>query len=116
LRPIVHFLAVTYLWILLLPYAVSFAGTASNQLVLIANGEAMPVEINDAMASQFLSPDDPIHIRMTNRTHLNAFADIFNFHDEIDSVGDLLLNLGEWLSGFSYYVWIALIVRKVWRS
>jgi hypothetical protein len=116
LKHVARFFLVTYLWILLLPHAVTFAGAASNQLALIANGGTMPVQLNDISAQAFLSPDDPIHVRMTHQSHLKVLADIFNFHDEIDSVGDLLLRLGDQLDGFCLYVWIALITRKVWRS
>jgi len=52
---------------------------------------------------------------MTKDTHLNFMADIFDRGSEgIESVGDMLLSDGEWLSGFCVYVWIALVARKLW--
>ena len=59
---------------------------------------------------------DPTHIVMTNQTHLNLLADIFDSKDGIYSIGDGLLALGDWLSAFCVYVWIVLVVRKIWRS
>src|ERR1700688_1913763 len=40
---------------------------------------------------------DERHCIMTSETHLNALADIFDFHDGTYSVGDGLLCLSEWL-------------------
>ena len=116
MRRIARFVLVTYLWILLLPGVVTFAGAASNQLVLIANGGAMPVLLTDDAAPHFLSPDDPIHIRMTHQTRLNALGDVFNFHAEIDSIGDLILNVGGWLAGFCPFVWGVLLARRACQS
>ena len=41
---------------------------------------------------------DETHCVMTSKTHLNWLADVFDFHQEIESVGDLLLGVGDWLS------------------
>ena len=123
MRRISRFFQVTALWILLLPQVVTFVGAASNQLVLIANHDKFPVMANTVKAHEF-SPDavvmpdgtvmlDDTHCLMTSKTHLNVLADIFDFHNETDSIGDLLLHLGEWLSGFCLYVWIEIVIFKL---
>ena len=128
-----RFLLKTSLWILLLPIALTFVGAASNQAVLIANHDKFPVMVNDAKAAEMLQnkeesagaqhfvydshiPDgmlDDVHEIMTPQTHLNALADIFDLHEAIYSVGDLLLELGGWLGIFAPYVWFFEAVRKL---
>lgn len=112
----------TFLWILLLPYVFIYFGAASNQLVLWANNDTFPVKVNIVKA-QKMAPDavklddgtimlDDIHCMMTNKTHLNLLADNWDFHDGIESVGDILIEWGYWLSGFCAFVWgFALIVK-----
>ena len=108
---------VSMLWVLLLPYACTFVGAASNQLVLIANHDKFPVMVNEAKRVKY-EPDangliDSEHCVMTNETHLNALADVFDLKDGIYSIGDFLLMLGDWLSQFCLYVWIALVVKSM---
>ena len=135
-----QFMRKTFLWVALLPLAVTYLGTLSNQAVLWANHDAFPVMINPVKLQQFTGgqpvadttdptggrqiaqgghvfvlPDgrvmvDPVHCVMTKSTHLNWLADIFDFHDSIQSIGDLLIGVGEWLSGFAYYVWAILVI------
>ena len=130
MRRIGRFLAVTYLWILLLPYATGFIGAASNQLVLLANHDTFPVMINDARLYAYVHEDcdddcqlllshgylDEEHVIMTPDMHLKFLADIFDNHGDIASIGDLFIWSGEWLARFSLYVWVALVSRKIWRS
>lgn len=118
----------TALWILLLPYAFTFIGAASNQLVLNANGDTFPVRVNAAKANKFMATDEVIilnngtimldetHCLMTSDTHLNWLADIFDFHDSIESVGDMLLDFGSWLHTFTPYVWIAVVCGRLRRE
>jgi hypothetical protein len=109
---------ITALWVLLLPYAFIFAGAASNQLVLIANHDTFPVMMNDYAAAQIMPQgiDEEGHVLMTSHTHLNALADIFDFHDRWSSIGDLSLDLGGWLAGFCPFVWGTLIILKVTKN
>ena len=113
----------TALWILLLPYSFVFLGAASNQLVFWANNDTFPVKVN-LVKAQHTAPDairladgtimlDDVHCLMTNKTHLNLLADNWDFHDEIDSIGDLLLEAGEWLSGFCIFVWITIVIGRL---
>ena len=114
------FLRTTFLWILLLPYAFTFAGAASNQLVIIANDGKFPVQINIVKAHEFM-PDNPlpdgmiddIHCVMTTRTHLNYLADIFDFHTSIKSIGDIALDLGAWLEPLCPIVYLTLVTAKL---
>src|SRR5258708_7165067 len=104
------FVRVTMVWVLLAPYVVTFVGTSSNQLVFIANHDKFPVMENDYRTSRETViggvTDANAHCLMTPYTHLNFLADIFDFHDAIYSIGDLLLDLGAWLDSFCIYVWI----------
>lgn len=130
------FLRTTSLWVLLLPVASTFAGVASNQSVLIVNGDKFPVLLNDKKAAVYInaskakenSPDDwkmPAivenatvmldneHCLMTKDTHLNFLADVFDFKTGIYSVGDGLLELGDWLFGFCPFVFLFDVCRKL---
>jgi hypothetical protein len=117
MKKLLAFLRYTALWILLLPPAFHFVGAASNQLVLIANHDKFPVMENDWRASNetvlngIIDPGG--HCLMTSDTHLNFLADIFDFHDGIYSIGDLMLMTGDWLDSFCIYVWLALIIKKL---
>lgn len=111
------------LWILLLPFAVSFIGAASNQLVLIANHDKFPVMMNVVKTKEW-APNavklddgtimlDDVHELASDKTHLNYLADIFDFKAHIYSIGDILLEFGNWLSTFCPFVWGALLINKV---
>jgi hypothetical protein len=117
MRQIVKFFRVTMLWILLLPVIATVIGAASNQAVLIANGDKFPVLMNPSiMAQQNVDSNgmlDNEHCVMTHSTHLNALADIFDTHDAWISVGDILIELGSWLAGFCPFIWLALVVQKL---
>ncbi len=113
-----RFLRETYLWVLLLPFALQFVGAASNQAVLIANHDKFPVMVNDTVRD-IMQPDangliDKEHCVMTAQTHLNFLADIFDFHTAWVSIGDLLLDLGAWLGTFCPFVWGFAVIRKLY--
>jgi hypothetical protein len=59
---------------------------------------------------------DEVHCIMTPETHLNALADIFDFHDATYSIGDGLLTLGEWLGTFCMFIWGFLMVDKARKT
>ena len=132
------FLRKSMLYILLAPYAFGALGTLSNQAVLWANHDTFPVMINPIKAYDWshkgtkahiipveAHPDFPhgavfindnMHVIMTPHTHLNALADIFDFHDTIYSVGDFLLEFGDWLSAFTPLVWAGALGRKLFAE
>lgn len=58
---------------------------------------------------------DDTHCVMTEDTHLNLLADVFDFHDSIMSIGDLLLDFGGWLWGFAPFVWCFEVTRRIFR-
>jgi Family of unknown function (DUF5317) len=119
-----HFFRSTMLWILAAPIAIGFIGAASNQAVLIANHDRFPVLLNavglqHAIESGIVVTGDDIimidetHCVMTSKTRLNFLADIFDFHSEWVSVGDMLLDLSDWLWHFCPAIWFALVIRKL---
>jgi len=135
------FLIETFVWMLLLPVGLIIAGSLSNQLVLWANYDKFPVMVNPAKmqvmtdATPVVNPDgsitvkgghfvilpdgtimmDPTHCVMTKKTHLNFLADVFDFHEQIESIGDLTIELGQWLWVFAPYLWGAIICLKVYK-
>jgi len=118
MRQVGKFFRVTMLWILLLPVASTLLGVASNQAVLIANHDRFPVMMNDSvMALEDVDANgmlDHEHCVMTDQTHLNALADIFDVHDAWISVGDMFIRLGDWLMAFCPFVWLALVIRRLY--
>lgn len=129
----------TSLYILIAPLLFTFIGATSNQLVLIANRDTFPVMVNDKKIAALSSPEaafgqaahavkayrsdvmiesdaimmDDVHCVMTNKTHLNFLADIFDMKDAIYSIGDFLLILGEWLMAFAPFVFLFDVSRKL---
>jgi hypothetical protein len=108
-----------YLWILAVSPALQGIGTVSNQLVLWANGDKFPVMLSPVKIAA-LTPDangmiDPIHCVMTSATHLNWLADIWDFHSQIDSIGDLTLDFSDWLASPLFFIWLTLIACKATR-
>lgn len=120
---IASFFRKTALWIILLPIACSFVGAASNQLVLWANNDTFPVKVNLAKLQKFsgdsvILPDgtvmmDDTHCLMTSKTHLNILADNWDFHDSIESIGDMLIDFGGWLWGFMPFVWGTVVIARL---
>ena len=132
------------LGILLLPYGLFGLGAASNQAVLIANHDKFPVMMNaykisliDKQREDFAkiieaitgkpAPEkiptvadnggmlDSVHCVMTKDTHLNALADVFDLGSTY-SIGDFVLYLGEWMMGWTPWVWATLLISKVYRQ
>lgn len=115
-----QFLRKTYLWILALPLALTLMGVASNQVVLYANHDTFPVSINAAKTEEHsvtlkdgtVMLDDT-HCIASDKTHLNLLADVLDFRTEYVSVGDLSLELGDWIWGFAPFVWGLAVIRKL---
>ena len=127
------FLRNTYLWLLAIPLLFIILGTASNQAVLIANNDTFPVQVNPVKLYMWsnggkdikivpkipvIAPDgeimmDSTHCVMTDNTNLNFLADVFDFHSQIVSIGDLSLELGEWMWSFAPFIWGFAVVRKL---
>ena len=125
------FLRKTSLYLLAIPALFFFLGAASNQVVLIANHDKFPVMLNDTK-SAVIADDlkgaeippliyhavvkdgmiDNTHCLMTQQTHLNALADVFDL-GSIYSVGDFLLMLADWLWAFMPCLFVFDVVRKL---
>ena len=67
----------------------------------------------DLMAFEAEGFIDSVHVVMTHKTRLNYLSDIFDLQESTYSIGDALLSLGEWLTGFMMPVWIFDVVRKL---
>jgi hypothetical protein len=109
------------LYLLAAPTALFGVGAAMNQAAVIANGGAMPVQVNDYAAKNGFKVDevgfmDSRHMRMTSETKFNFLGDYINLGDEVLSLGDLLLYLSFYLSRFSFVVWGSLIAGDLLRE
>ena len=134
-------LTFAHLWILVLPWFLSFTGALSNQLVLAANHDRFPVLLNEHKLRDFENAEserneirdirsllgdsvqqlddgmlDDVHCVMTDQTHLNFLADWIDLHTETCSPGDLLLNIGDYLGTYSFWVWFALVLSDIQRK
>lgn len=130
------FLRKTLLWMVLIPYAFTWAGTASNQAVLWANNDTFPVRINlvklfdwsqGGKGIRVIPPDfdpahpdgaimlDNIHCLMTEKTHLNWLADNLDFHDSIVSIGDMMIDLGQYSGQYMPVLWLGIVLAKMAR-
>ena len=140
-RIMFKFLRKTSLYLLAIPVLSIGIGTASNQLVLFANNDKFPVMWNAYKVAQYdlmlhkvaaskdkdaaeqagfdivaLEEDgfiDDTHCVMTPDTHLNLLGDIVDLKDATYSVGDGLIELGEWLGSFSLFLFLFDVVRKL---
>jgi len=115
------FVRASFLWPLLLPFALYFGGAASNQAVLIANHDKFPVMVNSQRLASFEQNSgklvdgmiDDVHCVMTDQTHLNALADIFDFKDAgIYSIGDLMIMSGASSEQSCIFLWIVLALYR----
>ena len=129
------FLRKTSLYILAVPVMLFMLGAASNQAVLWANHDKFPVMVNtlkervmvaqaqanykELAAKAGINPTlpagmiDGTHCVMTDKTHLNWLADVFDMKTAIYSIGDFSLMLGEWLFGFAPFIFLFDVVRKL---
>jgi hypothetical protein len=119
------FLRRTALWILLTPLALGITGALSNQLVLAVNGDTFPVHVNTVKVVDFTGHDqlpmddqghlmlDDTHCVMTSKTHLNFLADWIDMKQDIESPGDILLELGDWTWTFCPFIWGAEVSRRL---
>jgi hypothetical protein len=138
-----NFLRKTALWILLAPTAIFGLGLASNQAVLVANHDKFPVMWNSYKAASLSlaiekatqSDDEDVaeqanfdlialheygylddtHVLMNSKTHLNFLADWIDLKSATYSIGDFLIDAGEW--GFTYcpFLWFGVAVSRLNR-
>lgn len=103
------------LWLLIVPLAFVFVGAASNQLVLIANHDTFPVLVNGHKAGEYGQGSDQFlddtHVVMDDNSRLKPLADIIDLGNEIDSIGDLFIDLGLFLLWpYATIIWATLLV------
>jgi len=55
---------------------------------------------------------DETHMFASKKTHLNWLADWINLHEETDSPGDVLINIGQWMAGFMWPIFFWESVSK----
>ena len=140
MKKVLKLMRTSCLYILLLPYAIFGLGAASNQAVLISNHDKFPVMLNARKLNKIMSqstedklltmlgipkkvlpaPDsdgmiDDVHCQMTKNTHLNALADVFDL-GSIYSIGDFALYTGEWLMGWTPFVWATTLIGRAYRN
>ena len=116
-KRLVSLLVASRLYLLAFPYLSFGMGVGLNQAVLVANGGKFPVMVNKRAEKYFgFESDgmsDNVHCVMTSKTKLNFLADWINMHTVIYSPGDLLIMLGDLLTGSTKAVWAALILGDV---
>lgn len=98
--------------LLILPYAVVFAGMIMNQAAVHANGHLMPVLLPGHADSSFTG-EDLNHTVMTHATHLKFLCDWIIGNGGVSSLGDYLLQLGSDIKVPSFIAWGALLARDV---
>lgn len=116
------------LTIAILPFVLIILGSVLNQIVMLANGSMFPVKANPVRAAVIINHYnehnalngidmpmfpievsksyllyDTIHCQMTKDTHLNFLADWIDTDDGIESIGDVLIDLGN-----------GLVIHKYW--
>jgi hypothetical protein len=70
-----RFLAITRIWILAIPFLLSFAGAASNQLVLAVNHDKFPVMFNQYKTVQY---EMELEIKIAEELHVKNFHAAIN--------------------------------------
>ena len=118
-----HLIRKTFLYIVIIPWVFWGIGAGLNQTVEIANGGKFPVQLNQKKWLEHIKkhPEDAgtgmiddTHCLMTNETHLNYLADIFDLNDNgIYSVGDGFLSIAIYLWSFAPYVWLTLVFVRL---
>lgn len=96
------------LWLVALPYLILFVGGTANQIVLHVNGGKFPVQINPTQQVGKVDVNgmlDAVHCVMTSQTRLNWLGDWIDLVKEVDSPGDLLIDLGLFLQYPAFLLW-----------
>ena len=138
-----NFLRKTALWIVLAPVAIFGLGLASNQAVLVANHDKFPVMWNSYKAASLSlaiekatkSDDEDVaeqagfdlealvvdgylddtHVLMTSKTRLNFLADWIDLKSATYSIGDFLIDAGEWGMNYCPWIWTFVAIQRLRR-
>lgn len=110
-------LRLPYLGLLLFPFAAHFAGEYLNVLAISVNHGIMPFALNPYYASLGMHPGDMfdhIHRVMIPTDHLKMLCDIIQRPNAaVESIGDELIDLGNFLKTPVIYAWFALTAAKI---
>lgn len=94
------------LFFLIAPILLMGLGTACNQLVMLVNHGQMPVFVPNCDIFNF----DIRHTCMTPETHLKFLADWTKMPGFTESIGDVFIDLGDWLS----YPFLLFCILTIW--
>jgi hypothetical protein len=114
---------IPYWYLLVLPYVSLYFGAALNQLVMLVNGNTMPVYFPKSIYSDVCSDPsflvqqgDVVHTCMTHMTHLKFQCDWISLGNPVPmlimSPGDIFIFLYEMAVPLCFYLWIVLIINK----
>lgn len=121
----------TCIYVLAAPLLCVLLGTVSNEAVLYANHDTFPVNANAAKVHHFTGQTiselpalsdgtvmiDDTHCVASNKTHLNLLADVIDEgSDGIESIGDILIDLGNWAWRYCVAIWGFIVTWKLWRT
>lgn len=115
------FLRKTSLYILAVPALFFALGFAANQAVLFANHDTFPVMWNEykvKTADTITLSDgtvllDDTHSVMSSHTHLNWLADKVDLQNASVSLGDMSIDLSEWMWKFAPFLYVFSVTNKL---
>lgn len=104
---------IPYWYLLVGPVALYWTGFAMNTLVMVCNGNQMPVFAPEACIQIFLSGDF-IHSCGTSATHLKILSDwiIIRSANGVFSPGDMLEMFADKITFYGYIAWAALMIKS----
>jgi hypothetical protein len=114
---------IPYWYLLVLPYVSLYLGVAMNQLVMLVNGNQMPVyfpaSIYDYECGDptfLLQGGDVVHTCMTHATHLKFLCDWIMLGNPVPvyimSPGDIFIFLYEMAVPLAFYFWVILNINR----
>jgi hypothetical protein len=98
-----------YWYLLAVPTALYYLGSAMNLIVMALNHGQMPVQISPELVAQM--DFDARHTIMTAQTHFKFFCDWLNLGEGIASPGDLFIWLGMSCSNMCAAIWAVLMIK-----
>lgn len=103
--------------ILISPFALYYLGWGLNVLVLSTNGGAFPVV--PCVITQGVAPGvmiDDIHRVMQHSDHFKMFADWIQVKTGVMSIGDVCLELGDWLQIPAIIAYFTLCLKDIFPT
>lgn len=103
--------SIPYKTLLFGPWLIGVLGDYSNKLVMVLNHGQMPVRWPGTVCDPTDMEHDFVHACMVEGSHLKVLADIITTHRGVMSVGDMLLDAGDWLFWPAAAIWVALMIK-----